>query len=190
MKKMPLKQGSSQKTISKNIETEINAGKDPDQAAAIAYSVARKNEDEAELPMTERLSEVNQTNRSVDINGWTTIRANPISKVGVFPYSGMQIDPEGELGLDPNKIYNVYRPEEVLSDPQTIESFKSLPWIDDHEMLGSEKEGLTPIEDRPAFGIIGDEVFFEDGYLKGNLKIFSDKMMELIDSGKKELSIG
>ena len=40
---MPLKEGHSQKTISKNIGTEINAGKDPKQAAAIAYSVARKN---------------------------------------------------------------------------------------------------------------------------------------------------
>jgi hypothetical protein len=40
---MPLKQGSSQGTISHNIETEIRAGKDPKQAAAIAYSVAGKN---------------------------------------------------------------------------------------------------------------------------------------------------
>lgn len=39
---MPLKKGSSKKTIQKNIRTEINAGKPPKQASAIAYSVARK----------------------------------------------------------------------------------------------------------------------------------------------------
>ena len=38
---MPLEKGSSQETISKNIATEIRAGKPPKQAAAIAYSVAR-----------------------------------------------------------------------------------------------------------------------------------------------------
>ena len=39
---MPLKEGHSKETIQKNIKTEIDAGKKPDQAAAIAYSEARK----------------------------------------------------------------------------------------------------------------------------------------------------
>lgn len=38
-----LKKGSSKKTISKNIATEIKSGKKPSQAAAIAYSVAKKS---------------------------------------------------------------------------------------------------------------------------------------------------
>jgi len=39
---MPLEKGSSQETISRNIATEIRAGKPPKQAAAIAYNVAGK----------------------------------------------------------------------------------------------------------------------------------------------------
>jgi len=40
---MPLIQGKSKKTLQKNIKTEIEAGRDPKQAVAIAYAVKRKN---------------------------------------------------------------------------------------------------------------------------------------------------
>ena len=39
---MPLKKGASKSTIQANIKKEISSGKKPAQAAAIAYSVARK----------------------------------------------------------------------------------------------------------------------------------------------------
>lgn len=40
---MPLSQGKSKKSFSKNVETEMNAGKPQKQALAIAYSVKRQN---------------------------------------------------------------------------------------------------------------------------------------------------
>jgi hypothetical protein len=41
---MPLKKGSSKATIAQNIRTEVKSGKPVKQAAAIAYSVARKSD--------------------------------------------------------------------------------------------------------------------------------------------------
>lgn len=46
---LPLKEGSSEKTIQENIKTEIANGKDPKQAAAIAYSKAGESKDNAFL---------------------------------------------------------------------------------------------------------------------------------------------
>ncbi len=40
---MPLIKSKSKKALSKNIATEIRAGKPKDQAVAIAYSVQRKS---------------------------------------------------------------------------------------------------------------------------------------------------
>lgn len=161
---MPLLSGSSQNTISANIAELINSGFAEKQAQAIALEKAGKS-------------------RSYDDNGFIVIKDNPISKVGVFPYLGRQISPE----LEPDKIYKVYRPEEELSNPKTLESFRLLPWIDEHAMLG--REGSSS-DKKGVKGVIGDNVFFEDGYLKANLKVFSDEMAELIESGKRDLSIG
>ena len=121
--------------------------------------------------------------RESDVNGWAEIKGNPISKVGIFPYSGAQINSD----LDPDRIYMVYRPASELNNQKTIDSFKLLPWTDEHTMIGP---GLTPAEKKGIHGVIGEDVYFEDDYLKGNLKVFSDELAGLIDSGKKELSIG
>lgn len=185
---MPLLSGEKAQTkkgFAHNFKAELNAGKPKKQALAISYAKARENEDQLSNLPTE-FTQDNESARDIDMNGWAEIKGNPLSKVGVFPYSGAQISPD----LEPDKIYNVYRSEDELKDPDTIKSFKLLPWTDEHTMLGAEDDGLTPAEKKGIHGVIGEDVYFEDGYLKGNLKIFSDELANLIDNGKKELSIG
>ncbi|WP_019573346.1 DUF2213 domain-containing protein [Curvibacter lanceolatus] len=124
--------------------------------------------------------------RQMDVNGWFEVKANPISKVGVFPYTGRQIPG----APDPNKIYMVYRPAEELASTETLESLKLIPWIDNHVMLGSEEAGMTPAERKGVQGVTGEDVFFEDGVVRANLKVFSESMANAIDAGKTELSLG
>ena len=125
------------------------------------------------------------TAREYDINGWPEIKDNPISKVGVFPYLGSSIG-----APDPDEVYMVYRPEEELSDPEAIDSFKLIPWVDDHTMLGGEDDGLTPAEEKGIHGTTGEDVYFEYPYLYANIKLYSESHEDAVDLGKKELSLG
>lgn len=127
------------------------------------------------------------TARIWDANGWFAVRNNPLSKVGVFPYLGASI------GADqPDRVYQVYRPAEELGSPECIDSFKTVPIIDEHEMLGAVDLGLTPVERKGVGGVTGDLVEFDEatGTLRGNLKIFSEALARQINGGKKELSCG
>ena len=122
-----------------------------------------------------------------DQNGYITFNDNPISKSGVFPYLGSSIDPDGSKGLDPDTVYNVYRPESELNNPETIESFKLSPWIPGHEMLGTD---FTPAEDVGVQGVTGERVYFKNGTLYSNLRMFGDSLKAAIRAGLKELSCG
>lgn len=109
------------------------------------------------------------------------VRDNPISKEGVFPYLGSEIPG----APNPNEIYWVYRPAEELARQETIDSFKLMPFIDEHEVLGV---GGMPAERKGIQGTIGEQVYFDPPYLRGNIKIHSSAAQSLIKAGKVELS--
>ena len=138
----------------------------------------------------EEIAEATQSSamdrRDYDTNGWFEIKDNPLSTVGVYPYMGRSISSE----CIQDHLYGVYRPESELSSQECIDSFKLIPWIDDHVMLGSEDAGLTPSEQKGVQGVIGQDVYFDGTTLKGNIKVFSEAMANLIANGKKELSCG
>lgn len=119
------------------------------------------------------------TQRVIDGNGWMFIPKNPISKAGVFPYLGSEITG----APDPNRVYNVFRPPEELE--KAAETFRMLPIIDEHELLG---ETGTSTDDRPPAGFTGEQVTYEHPYLYAPLKITSPKLISEVRSGKTELS--
>jgi mutator protein MutT len=122
--------------------------------------------------------------READLNNYITIKKNPISRSGVFQYLGRSIG-----APEPDKIYNVYRPAEEFT-PEMLESFKLIPIVNDHTMLGPQDKGFVPAEEKGVHGTTGAEVVFEDGILYAPLRIFSETLSKMIESGKTALSLG
>lgn len=131
--------------------------------------------------VAEPAADAAESARRADVNGFITIGRNPISRAGVFPYLGRSIG-----APEPDRIYNVYRPAEEFT-PEMLDSFKLLPIVDDHTMLG---DGFTPAESKGVHGTTGEDVVFEDGVLYSSLRIFSERLKSLIESGKRALSLG
>lgn len=129
-----------------------------------------------------RAAYANESARTIDGNGYVTVEGNPISKEGVYEYLGKDIP--GYHG-NPDDLVSVYRPGEELSKPETIESFKLMPFIDDHEWLG--EEGTDPGQ-LPMSGMTGEQVYYDAPYLRSNIRWFSNDMKSQVDSGKVELS--
>lgn len=125
--------------------------------------------------------------KQVDINGFWEIKDNPLSKEGVFPYLGKQIDSKGKkFGLDPDRIYWVYRSKKELSNPETLKSFENKPFIDEHVMLG---EGCTPTDCKNIAGVIHN-IRVKGDMMIGDFTIYSDDIKREIMNGKKQLSLG
>ncbi len=129
--------------------------------------------------------ETNPSARVEDINSFITVERNPISRSGIFQYLGKSIG-----APEPDRIYNVYRPDEELSSPEAIESFKLIPLINNHVMLGDPNQGLLAAENKGVEGTTGETVFFENGVLYSTLKIFSHALKGMLESGKTQLSLG
>lgn len=127
---------------------------------------------------------------SIDINGYRKQKANPISRTGVFPYYGKQIDFDGSLCLERDKIYWVLRSEEELFDEEAMESFNGIPIIIGHTMLG---EGFASLEKRTPDGCIYNVRRSLDtpDQLIADFTIYTKRMQDVLKAGKiRELSLG
>jgi hypothetical protein len=119
--------------------------------------------------------------KQIDYNDFWYIQHNPITKAGVFPYLGKQIDPS----LEPDKVYMVLRPADEIEKAK--DTFKLIPLVDEHTMLGAE---FTPAEKKGVHGVLGEEITAKDGTVYADVKIFSEYLKDAIENGKKELSLG
>jgi len=111
----------------------------------------------------------------------------PIAKMGVFPYLGKELDPFGKMGLEPNKIYKVYRSEEELKKAiEAREDKPDIPFFENHQMVG---KGFQAPERKGIEGTLKN-LKWASPYIKGDINVLSENILKKRKNGKKELSAG
>lgn len=72
-----------------------------------------------------------------DDNGWLRIEGVELTRETVNKYLGKELDPDGVQGLEPEKVYNVYRSPEALDG--AIDEFTTIDVSNEHDMDEPDK---------------------------------------------------
>lgn len=120
--------------------------------------------------------------RNYDADGRMRVAVSRISKAAVNPYWGREIVNWEELGLDPDRVYNLFRPPEELS--KAALTFNNLPVLAIHTHVTAENPQKEVI-----IGTTGSDSQFDGQYLTNSLAFWDAEYIAKIESDEqRELS--
>jgi hypothetical protein len=120
--------------------------------------------------------------RSRDANGFLHVEVSNISKANVCPYYGREIP--GDLGLEPDQVYYLYRdPEELRA---AAETFNNIPLLSEHVPVLPDS-----LPEELIIGSTGTDAEFDGTYLRNSLVVWRQAEQDAIEAERKrELSCG
>ena len=123
------------------------------------------------------------TNRNIDGDGHLRVKHNLLTRAEVSPYRGQEINDVEPLGLDPNRIYYLYRlPDELKKGAETLEG---KPILIKHKPISADdhpEELVVGAVSNPE--LAGDELY-------GDLSVWTRGAVGAILNGsKKHISLG
>lgn len=127
----------------------------------------------------ERLAFDRASVRSFDGNGRLQVKVSNISKANVCPYFGREIPNYEALGLDPDKIYRLWRhPDELKKAAAT---FNNIPLLNIHK---PDFPGDPPRESR--VGVTHSTAEFVHPYLQNGLSVWDNSAIAGIETEEQE----
>jgi len=127
---------------------------------------------------------LDKSGRTIDADGRLHVAKSHITKAAINPYYGKEIPDHESLGLDPDKIYQLFRdPKELEKAAQT---FARLPILKKHIPV-------TVDDPQPdlVIGAIGSDVTFNAPYVDADLVIWDAEAIAGIETKDvQELSCG
>lgn len=123
--------------------------------------------------------------RSIDTNGFMHVDNCPLTKEQVAPYLGREVPGWQSMGLEPERIYHVYRPASELSKSATVKSVRGIPFLLDHAEVSPDN-----IQENQIIGNVGDNAKWDGKYLRCNVTVYAQKAQDKIkDRSMRELSL-
>ena len=124
-----------------------------------------------------------QSSRTRDADGRMRVKNCILSTSEVNPYNGKEIPGWKDLGLDPDKVYHLYRTPELLE--KAVPTAEGIPLMVKH---------IPNTANEPNHDYKGGSIHtikFDGKHLRGDLLVDDARAIDLIESGKQaDLSLG
>lgn len=131
------------------------------------------------MNQTERLAFDRASVRTFDGNGRLQVKISNISKANVCPYFGREIPGADKLGLDPEKIYYLWRHPDELK--KAVATFNNIPLLSIHT---PDFPGDPPREYR--VGVTHSNADFDGTYLTNGLSVWDNSAIAGIETEEQE----
>lgn len=131
------------------------------------------------MNQTERLAFDRASVRTFDGNGRLQVKVSNISKANVCPYFGREIPGADKLGLDPEKIYYLWRHPDELK--KAVATFNNIPLLSIHT---PDFPGDPPREYR--VGVTHSNADFDGTYLTNGLSVWDNSAIAGIETEEQE----
>ncbi|HCM5257389.1 TPA: DUF2213 domain-containing protein [Klebsiella variicola subsp. variicola] len=156
--------------------------KSPGQPVTIKVRYISEEKRPAMDGITESLAFDRASVRTIDANGRLQISRTNISKANVNGYYGREIPRSEELGLEPNKLYRLWRhPDELRKAAKT---FNNIPVLSKHI-----PDFPTDPPNEFRVGVTHSNAEFDGTYLTVGMSIWDNSAIAGIESGEqRELS--
>ncbi|MGB2538230.1 DUF2213 domain-containing protein [Hafnia paralvei] len=129
--------------------------------------------------ITESLAFDRASVRTFDGNGRLQVKVSNISKANVCPYFGREIPGADKLGLDPEKIYYLWRHPDELK--KAVATFNNIPLLSIHT---PDFPGDPPREYR--VGVTHSNADFDGTYLTNGLSVWDNSAIAGIETEEQE----
>jgi hypothetical protein len=120
--------------------------------------------------------------RTFDANGHLHVGVSNISKANVCDYYGHEIPDGDKMGLDPKKVYKLYRDPAELA--KAVKTFNGLPILKKHQPVAADQHPTDLV-----VGSTGNDAQFINPYMRNSLTIWDRAAIDGIQNNdRRELS--